>query len=137
MAGNTTFQKPLAQYRILLILAELDTGAKSTVELAEALCIQRSGVPIYLKHMGARVAEWRRTTGNLVPVYDMRPLPDVPRPSKEEQTRAARRRKWDKLKADSKKYAEYKRKQNIRMARIAGRGYAGRVIVIDGNVNTA
>lgn len=133
--ARSTFASYLAQYRILLILAELDEGPKSSAELAAALHMDKSGVPAYLKHMGARVAAWRRPgTGNLVPLYDMRPGKGVRRPKAQTPTQR-KREQWRRIKEDPARHARVKALQRIRQRRVRDGISCPVTIVIDGNVN--
>lgn len=127
-----TFTTDLAQYRILLILAELDEGPpKSARELADAVHMDRTAVAPYLKHIGARLAELRRLGGNFVPAYDMKPLPPVRRPRKLSET-VRKRQYWKQVKADPVRHTRVKALQRIRKKKWPGRV----TLFIDGNVNT-
>lgn len=132
-----TFNSYLAQYRVLLILAELDEGPKSAAQLADALHMDRSGVTPYLNHMGARIADYDRpATGNLVPLYDMKPLPNVKRPRVQTATER-KREQWRRVKADPTRHTRVKALQRIRKRRIRNEWAGGITLFIDGNVNSA
>lgn len=129
--SRLTFSSYLAQYRILLLLAAMSEGPpKSARELAEAVDMDKSGVPAYLAHMGARVADWHKPeVGNLVPLYDMQPLPSVkrPKPLTAHQRKAGQ---WQRIKADPVRHERVKALQRLRR-----RSYDGGItMVVDGAV---
>lgn len=96
-----TFVTNVAQYKIMLLLAELDEGKKSLNELAAAIPMTREAVWNYLAHIGVRVAGWHIPgDGNFVPLYDRKPLPDVPRPPRTESETERKRRVWREIKRD-------------------------------------
>lgn len=122
------FTTHLAQYKILLILAALDERPKSARELADELHIDRSLVPQYLKHMGARVAAWVRPgTGNLVPYYDMKRCQPAQRPAPLTETQRKRAR-WKRIKADPVRHARVKALQRANRSNRRG----AMTVVIDG-----
>lgn len=126
-----TYESYLAQYRILLLLSEMSEGEpKSARELADAVNMDKSSVPAYLAHMGARVAAWRKpVAGNLVPLYDMQPLPSVKRP-KPQSAHQRKAGQWQRIKADPARHERVKALQRLRKRHYAG----GVTMVIDGNV---
>lgn len=93
------YRTNLAQYRILLLLAAMDTGPKSCIELAELCGMHKSGIPAYLTHMCARIADYGPyQRGRRTPLYDMSPGRDRPEPrglSVAEHARLFRKRLLD------------------------------------------
>lgn len=128
-----TFLSDRAQYRILLLLVAMDGAVKSSDELAAEVGATQSGMSLYLRHIGARVAKWeQRGKGRLTPLYDLLPLPSVRKPHHMTATES-RSRYWRSIKADPVWHEQHKFKQRVRDGLRSGR-LTGGAIVIDGNV---